>query len=172
MENPDGLENPSVVTSLNTDITTAGSYRGRQPNLVINVEGPTCLERSGSPLATEIQHFHKKGRSLVVTESDVTMGDGAVAQIGVLVREPLVVANSGSVEVCSITPSAETTEVAGSVPRNPGAVFGPWMQAPSHRRRNAPLKKDVGSVAKSSLPAAKNVAVYVLDSHQSCPACK
>ncbi|KAK8972976.1 hypothetical protein V6N11_013844 [Hibiscus sabdariffa] len=102
MENPDGLENPSVVTSLNTDITTAGSYRGRQPNLVINVEGPTCLERSGSPLATEIQHFHKKGRSLVVTESDVTMGDGAVAQIGVLVREPLVVANSGSVGKSSI----------------------------------------------------------------------
>ncbi|KAK8488635.1 hypothetical protein V6N12_018836 [Hibiscus sabdariffa] len=129
MENPDGLENPSVVTSLNTDITTAGSYRGRQPNLVINVEGPTCLERSGSPLATEIQHFHKKGRSLVVTESDVTMGDGAVAQIGVLVREPLVVANSGSV----------------------GAVFGPWMQAPSHRRRNAPLKKDVGSGNNSIL---------------------
>ncbi|KAK8711756.1 hypothetical protein V6N13_147023 [Hibiscus sabdariffa] len=174
MANPNGRENPSVLTSLDADGNAAGSYRGRPPNLILTVDEPSCLERPGSPLATEIQPFNKKGRSLAENETDVPMGDRVEARTGAFGRDPLVVADSkngdggsgensqqptpsfrdkllgttsAQWEVCGITSNVETTVVAGSTPRNSDDLFGPWMQAPSRRRRNVPPKKDVGSGA-------------------------
>ncbi|KAK8637445.1 hypothetical protein V6N13_064864 [Hibiscus sabdariffa] len=199
MANPNGRENPSVLTSLDADGNAAGSYRGRPPDLVLPVDGSPCLERPGSPLATGIQPFYKKGRSLVENETDVSMRDRVEARSGAFGRDPLVLADGknddgdsgensqqpipsfwdkllgttgGSVgkrqdieyeglpeicfkcgkyghakEVCGITPNVESTVVAVSTPRNSDDLFGPWMQAPSRRRRNAPLKKDVGARA-------------------------
>ncbi|KAK8656268.1 hypothetical protein V6N13_098224 [Hibiscus sabdariffa] len=173
MANPNGRENPSVLTSLDADGNAVGSYRGRPPDLVLPVDGPPCLERPGSPLATGIQPFNKKGRSLVENETDVPMGDRVEARSGAFGRDPLVLADgkngdgdsgensqqpipsfrdkllgtTGGSVVCSITPNVEYTVVAVSTPRNSDDLFGPWMQAPSRRRRNVPLKKDVGAGA-------------------------
>ncbi|KAK8554228.1 hypothetical protein V6N12_031197 [Hibiscus sabdariffa] len=93
MSNPNGRENPSVLTSIDADGNAAGSYRGRPPDLVLPVDGPPCLERPGSPLATGIQPFNKKGRSLVENDTDVPMGDRVEARSGAFGRDPLVLAD-------------------------------------------------------------------------------
>ncbi|KAK8509963.1 hypothetical protein V6N11_028969 [Hibiscus sabdariffa] len=143
MANPSGRENPSVLTSLDADGNAAGSYRGRPPYLVLTVDEPFGLERSGSPIATEVQPYHKKGRSPVGNETDVTMGDRVVTQTGVVGSTHLVVADSekgdgGSGESSRTPPPSFRDKLLGSTR---GAV------APSRRRRNVPLKKDVGSGA-------------------------
>ncbi|KAL4362640.1 hypothetical protein GQ457_04G012220 [Hibiscus cannabinus] len=94
MANPSGRENPSELTLLDADGNAAGSYRGRPPDPVVIVDEPVGLERSGSPIASEIQPCNKKGRNLVENVSDVAMGDMVVTQTGAAGSDHLVVADS------------------------------------------------------------------------------
>ncbi|KAK9041072.1 hypothetical protein V6N11_016195 [Hibiscus sabdariffa] len=145
MANPNGRENPSVLTSLDADGNAAGSYRGRPPNLILTVDEPSCLERPGSPLATEIQPFNKKGRSLAENETDVPMGDRVEARTGAFGRDPLVVADSKNGDGGSGENSQQPTPSFRD--KLLGTTSAQWVRAPSRRRRNVPPKKDVGSGA-------------------------
>ncbi|KAK9037432.1 hypothetical protein V6N11_022343 [Hibiscus sabdariffa] len=193
MANPSGRENPSELTLLDADGNAAGSYWGRPPDLVVIVDEPAGLERSGSLIASEVQPCNKKGRNLVENVSDVAMGDRVATQTSVVGSDHLVVANNGkgaggygelsrqptpsfrdkllgSVggvvgkksiaeldvdvrhedDVCGISLTVETSVATDSNLRSSDDLFGPWMQAPSRRRRNVPAKKDVGSTVASS----------------------
>ncbi|KAK8558572.1 hypothetical protein V6N12_041873 [Hibiscus sabdariffa] len=143
MANPNGRENPSVLTSLDADGNAVGSYRGRPPDLVLPVDGPPCLERPGSPLATGIQPFNKKGRSLVENETDVPMGDRVEARSGAFGRDPLVLADGKNGD----GDSGENSQQP--IPSFRDKLLGTTggSVAPSRRRRNVPLKKDVGAGA-------------------------
>ncbi|KAK8556869.1 hypothetical protein V6N12_003260 [Hibiscus sabdariffa] len=143
MANPNGRENPSVLTSLDADGNAAGSYRGRPPDLVLPVDGSPCLERPGSPLATGIQPFYKKGRSLVENETDVSMRDRVEARSGAFGRDPLVLADGKNDDGDSGENSQQP--IPSFWDKLLGTTGG--SVGKSRRRRNAPLKKDVGARA-------------------------
>ncbi|KAK8658313.1 hypothetical protein V6N13_036521 [Hibiscus sabdariffa] len=132
------MSNPGSLQALTMAPSSAGVVNGRPPDEII-VDETMVLDRPRSPLLEDAQRQAKKGCS---SDNNVLQQTNISSDLGI----------GTAIAAAHIPKDINTTD--NSVKntreqRNPDELYGPWMQAPSHRRRFTALSDDaVGAMLR------------------------